>query len=165
MNVTGLRRLIALGTLAVVALLLVWSLRPESSSPPQKLVDILLREETTSDEDVNAAYGLLQHGRMARAEIRHVLIHYGGDDPEVTEALLQAATTAREWRSLPRVFELMEHPDLQIRGRAGATARVIMGADFDFRAAHSPRRRAASIAMMKAEYEIARPVYEELYGN
>ncbi len=146
-------------------LLLVWFLTAKSSPAPQQLVDSLLHEETTTDEQVQAAHGLLRHGRNSRAEIRHVLIHYDGNKPEVIEALLQAATTAREWNSLPRIFQLMEHSDLQVRGRAGATARVIMGADFGFRAGHSPRRRAESIAMMKAEFEIARPVYEELYGK
>ena len=165
MNGIARRWFIAICALAVGVLLLVWFLTAKSSPAPQQLVDSLLHEETTTDEQVQAAHGLLRHGRNSRAEIRHVLIHYDGNKPEVIEALLQAATTAREWNSLPRIFQLMEHSDLQVRGRAGATARVIMGADFGFRAGHSPRRRAESIAMMKAEFEIARPVYEELYGK
>ena len=130
--------------------------------PPEVLGDRILNAASPK-EQAAAAREMVRHGDVARAEIGRVLVQYEGNDTQVMIPLLQATMKSRAWRSVPRLFELMEHPDPRIRGKAGAAASEIMGADYYFRANHSPEKRAEVLARMKGIYKQMKPELERVY--
>lgn len=144
------------GALSGVAVLAFCFWPGERLDPPEVLEDRILNSPSV-EEQAAAARDMVRHGQGARTEVGRVLTKYEGNHPDVMVPLLQAAMKARTWRSLPRLFQLMEDPDPRIRGKAGAAARKIMGADYYFRADDPPAERAAALARMKAIYEQMKP--------
>ena len=137
------------GVLIGVVVLGIWLWSRDRLDPPEVLADRILNSPS-AEERAAAARDMIRHGTRAREEIGRVLAGYQGDEPEVMVPLLQAAMKARTWQSLPQLFELMEHSDPRIRGKAGAAASRIMGADYYFRADDPPQQRAEVLTRMKA---------------
>lgn len=163
---------IALGIVAPIVSCYLCQSTEEKLDPPEVLSERVLNEDST-EAQVEAARELVRYGEptrtdyqpAARREIRRALARSHGKDPEVRKTLLQAAMKMRDWRSVPEVFKAMEDPDPAIRGRAGAAARIIMGADFYFRANDPPEKRAEIIAVMKREYERMQSIYPIVYPD
>ena len=150
------------GVLTGIVVLAVGFWPEDRLDPPEVLEDRILNSPSV-EEQAAAARDMVRHGRRARAEVGRVLAKYEGNNPDVMVPLLQAAMKARTWRSLPRLFQLMEDPDPRIRGKAGAAARKIMGADYYFRADDPPKERAEALARMKAIYEHMKPDLNGFY--
>jgi hypothetical protein len=108
---------------------------------------------------------MIRHGRRARVEVGRALANYRGEEPEVLVPLVQATMKAGSWQSLPRLFQLMEHSDPRIRGKAGAAASGLMGADYYFRADDSPEKREEILARMRVIYERMKPDLQRVYGD
>jgi hypothetical protein len=121
----------------------------EKIEPPQVLAEQILQSKTPVKQRAIAARKMIVHGRAARPEIRRVVESYKGNDPEVIIPLVQATAKANNYQSIPRLFELMEHPDVRIRGKAGAAVRKMMGADYGFRATDSKQKREEKLNMMR----------------
>ncbi len=111
-------------TALVAAVRWLWPDEPRLDPPPVLEEQVL--SATTTEQKVEAARQLVRHGPQASPQIGRLLRDYRDDEPEVMVPLLEAAGKARRWQELPRLFELMEHPDPRIRGKAGAAARTIM---------------------------------------
>lgn len=154
--------ILAAGALTAVVILSIrfWSI--DRLDPPEVLEERIL-SSPQAEEKAAAAHDLVRHGKRARAEVGRLLSNYRDDDPQVMVPLLQAAMKARTWQSLPRLFDLMEHPDARIRGKAGAAASKIMGADYGFHADDPPKDRARVLAKMKAIYEQMKPDLQRFY--
>ncbi len=112
-----------------------------------------------------AARDLIQHGRNARGVAGRTLEQYRGNDPEVLIALIQATAKAGDWESVPRLVELMEHPDVRVRGKAGAAVCIIMGADYGFRAEDPPQKRREAIRLINQIYPTMKKKLEQHYGS
>ena len=136
---------------------------PEDQPDPPGVLEDRILNSASSEEQATAARDMVRHGDAARAEIGRVLVEYEGNDTQVMIPLLQATMKAHAWQSVPRLFELMEHPDPRIRGKAGAAASEIMGADYYFRANHSPEKRAQVLARMRGIYQQMKPELERVY--
>ena len=136
----------------------------ERLDSPAVLEEKVLHGDTT-EEQVQAARDMIRHGEAARVQIRRALTEYQGDAAEVKAPLLMATMKTKDWRSMPKVFKMMEDPDPLVRGRAGAAAREIMGGDCFFRANDPPEKRAKIIELMKEEYQIMLPRYHEYYTD
>jgi hypothetical protein len=147
-------------TVTVVSAIYLWpERRPDS---PEVLFQRILSSKSV-EEQAQAAEDMIYHGEAARGYAGEALTRYEGDAPEVILPLLQATMKARDWRHLPRVFDLMEHDNSKIRGRAGVAARKILGADYFFRANDPPEKRAALLEQMRKDFEEAKPFYEDYY--
>jgi hypothetical protein len=153
---------IALGVLAPVAIVL-YSLRSEDKLDPPGVLEQKVLNAASTAERIDAAKGLICHGPAARREVRRALAQSRQNDPEVRACLLQATMAIRDWRSLPEIFAAMGDSDTTIRGRAGAAAQQIMGADFQFRAADPSEKRAAILTVMRREYDLVKARYPEFY--
>ncbi len=136
---------------------------PEDRPDPPEVLEDRILNSASSKEQAAAAHDMVCHGDAARAEIGRVLVRYEGNNTEVLIPLLQATMKAHAWQSVPRLFELMEHPNPRIRGKAGAAASEIMGADYYFRANHSPEKRAQALARMRGIYAQMKPELERVY--
>jgi hypothetical protein len=112
-----------------------------------------------------AARALLQHGKAARGVAGRTLEQYRGNDPEVLIPLIQATAKAGDWESVPRLVELMEHPDVRVRGKAGAAVRIIMGADYGFRAEDPPHKRREAIKLINQIYPTMKNKLQQHYGS
>jgi len=157
--------IIAGGLIAGLVSLIRW-LTPDEPrlDPPQELEQQVLNAPSI-EQKARAARDLVRHGTQAAPQVGRLLHEYHEEEPEVMVPLLEAAGKARRWQDLPRLFELMEHPDPRIRGKAGAAARVIMGADYGFRATDPPRKRAEDLARMKLIYREMLPDLKQYYGG
>lgn len=157
--------IIAGGVIAALVSAVRWLWPDEPRLDPPQVLEEQVRSATSTEQKVEAARQLVRHGPQASPQIGRLLREYRADEPEVMVPLLEAAGKARRWQELPRLFELMEHPDVRIRGKAGAAARVIMGADYGFRATDPPQKRAEDLARMKAIYREMLPRLQEFYGG
>ncbi len=147
----------------VIGSVAVWYLWPDARLDPPQVLERRVMEGDSAAVQKKAAEDLLKHGDKARQEVRRTLSGYQQDHVEVKLALIKAAQNIRDWRSMPELFRLMEDPDPQVRGRAGAAARVILGADFMFRAEDPPAKRAAAIVQMKRDYQVMQQKIAEFY--
>jgi hypothetical protein len=153
--------------MAVILALLIWQFWPQPAvtlDPPQVVAQRLASGKTT-DEKVRAARDFIRHGPAARLQVRAALDEHAALAPEVVAPLLQATMKNRDYRSLPTVIQLLEHPDPLVRGRAGAAVRKILGADFGFRANATEDERARIISLIKQDYENAQPRIQEFYRD
>jgi hypothetical protein len=164
MRNTGYYLILGAGVLAGLVVLGMW-LWPEQRLDPPEVLQQRILSSPSVDEQAAAARDMVRHGRRARPQINRVLTEYRDDRPEVMVPLLQAAQKARTWQSLPRLFALMEHPDPRVRGKAGAAAREIMGADYYFRANDPPEDRARVLARIRAIYQQMKPELEQFYQD
>jgi len=154
--------ILAAGVL-ILAVILAVNFWPEGApDPPDVLQQRIVSGETVKEQS-QAAQDMIYHGESARGYAGPALERYHGKEPEVVVPLIQATQKARDWRSLPELFKLMEHPDPRIRGKAGAAAQEIMGADYFFRANDPPEKRAEKLAMMKESYRNLVPDLERCY--
>jgi hypothetical protein len=154
--------IIALGVVVPAIYFLGLSGSGKNLVPPGALEEKVLHGEST-DQRIEAAKGLIQHGPAARKEIRRALAGSRQNDAEVRILLLQAVASIEDWRSLPEIFVAMEDPDKAIRGRAGAAARVIMGMHVQFRADDPPEKRAKDLEIIRDEYKAMVPRYPKYY--
>jgi hypothetical protein len=156
---------IAAGILAAV--FVVWWFLPSASErlePPEVLQERVL-QGTTVEVQAEAAQAMVRHGPAAQPFIRQALAEYRGNDADVLVPLLQGAQRQRDWRNMNRLFELMEHADPRVRGKAGAAVVEIMGADYGFAASDPPAKRREVLGRMRAVYEKMKPKVEEYYRN
>jgi hypothetical protein len=155
---------IGLGVLTGIVVLVRQFVSRERLDPPNVLAEQIL-ENSPTEQRIRAAHDMVRHGSQARSEMHRVMSDLRTDDPEVMAATIEAAAAARCWQSLPRLFELMEHQDVRVRGKAGAAVGVIMGADYYFRAADPPEERAAKLALIKETYQHMnrRRILEQFY--
>lgn len=132
--------------------------------PPEVVAKRLAKTEPT-EQRVEAAQDLVRHGAAALPQIQTAIKQHARDEPEVVAPLIQAAMRAEDYQSLPELFDLMEHPDERIRGRAGAAVQRLMGADYGFRAKLSRAERSKIVAQIRSEYVVLKGRLEEVYGN
>ncbi len=151
-NNTAYFIVIGIGVIAGLVTLCVKVWPEEEIEPPRVLAEQILQSETPVEQRAAAARKMVIHGSAARPEIRRVVENYKGDDPEVIIPLVQATAKANNYQSIPRLFDLMEHPNVRIRGKAGAAVRKMMGADYGFRAADPKSKRDEKLKMMKRAY-------------
>ncbi|MHC4181327.1 MAG: hypothetical protein ACYSWU_27840 [Planctomycetota bacterium] len=156
--------IIGIGVLTGIVVLAVWLWPEDRPDPPEVLQDRILNSPSVK-ERAAAAREMVYHGPAARPQVNRVLDQYKGNEPEVMVPLLQASMKTGAWQSLPKLFKLMEHPDPRIRGKAGAAASKIMGADYYFRADDPPQERAKVLARMKDIYEQMKPRLNEYYES
>ncbi len=155
--------IIAGGVIAALVGAVRWLWPNEPRLDPPQVLEEQVLDASTTEQKVQAARQLVRHGPQASPQIGRLLQEYRDDEPEVMVPLLEAAGKARRWQDLPRLFELMEHSDPRIRGKAGAAARTIMGADYGFRATDPPQKRAEDLARMKAIYREMLPDLQQFY--
>jgi hypothetical protein len=153
------------GGAALTAVVLWWWLRPsgERLDPPAVLQQRVL-ESNSVEVQSQAARDMLRHDEQARPEARRMLAEYRGSETAVLVPLVEGVQKQRDWRSLPRLFELLEHPDARVRGKAGAAAREIMGADYGFRAEDPPEVRFEAIQRMRLIHKTLVPQLERFYS-
>jgi len=156
---------IAGGVIAALVALVRWLVPDQPPLEPPEVLEEQVLSAPDTEQKAYAARQLVRHGVQARPQIRRLLREYHENEPEVMVPILEAAGKARCWQDLPRLFELMEHPDPRIRGKAGAAARTIMGADYGFRATDPPEKRAKDLARMKAIYREMRQDLERFYSG
>jgi len=142
---------LAVGVL-ILAVILAVSFWPKGVPDPPEVLEERIVSGESVEQRAQAARDMIYHGEEARGYAGEALSRYERSEPEVLVPLVQSVQKARDWRSIPRLFELMEHPDPLIRGKAGAAASKIMGADYFFRANDPPEKRAEALALMKTIY-------------
>jgi len=155
------------GAAALLALLLLWTyLRSggDRLDPPDVLLERVVRGDSVKIQ-TKAAQDMLQHGEEARPFARRALAEYTGNDPAVLMPLVQGIAKQRDWRSIPRLFTLMEHDDPGVRGRAGAAVVTIMGADYGFRANDAPQVRRETLKNMRAIHTSLLPKLQKFYAS
>jgi hypothetical protein len=124
-----------------------------------------VRDGASTEERVAAARGLTRCGAAARQEIRRALAESRDAPPEVRCALLEAAMKIRDWRSLPEVFAAMDDADVAVRGRGGAAAREISGADNRFRADDPPEKRGKLVNELREAFQRSGSNYAKAYPD
>jgi len=134
----------------------------ERLDPPEVLEQRVLQGPTVEVQS-KAAADMVRHGEQARPVVRRTLAEYRGNDPDVLMPLAQGAMKQRDWQSLPRLFELMEHPDPRVRGKAGAAAAVIMDADYGFRAEAPPDKRREALLRIRLIHSNMLPELQRAY--
>ena len=162
MRNTGYYLIVGAGFLTGIVVLCICFWPGRRLDPPEVLKHRILNSRS-AEEKASAARDMLRHGARARVQVRRALAEYEGHDPGVIVPLLQATMKARDWRSLPELFKRMEHPHPRIRGKAGAAARMIMGADYYFRANDPPQKRKEVLARMIAIHERMLPDLQRFY--
>jgi hypothetical protein len=158
--------MIGAGLVAAI-LLSVWLLRGDRREPldPPEVLQERILSSGSGAEQAQAARDMVRHSEPARGAVHRALADYRGNDAGVLVPLAQSAMKTRDWRSIPRLFELMEHPDPKVRGKAGAAASVIMGADYGFHADAPPAERAEVLARMRYIHENLLPHLKRCYGD
>ena len=152
---------------ALIAVLLLWTwLRSggDRLDPPDVLLERVLHGDSVEIQS-QAAQDMLQHGDEARPFARRALAEYAGNDPEVLMPLVQGVAKQLDWRSLPRLFTLMEHDNAGVRGRAGAAVVTIMGADYGFRANDPPQKRRETLVNIRAIHKSLLPKLQRFYAS
>ncbi len=153
---------VGLVTAAVVVFRYIW---PERVPDSPEVLEQQILEGSSVDVRSQAAHDMIYHGEQARGSAGEALTRYQGNEPEVLVPLIQAAQKARDWRCLPRLFAMMEHSDPWIRGKAGAAARSILGADYGFRSKAPPEERAAALEKMRQAGSELEARFEQLYPD
>jgi len=159
--------LVALGV--AVAAMLAWWCWPSSAQredPPQVLQERVLQGNSPEVQS-QAAQDMVKYkaSEEARPFVHQALAEYRGNDPEVLVPLVQGVLKQRDYKSLPRLFDLMEHPDPRVRGKAGAAVSEIMGADYGFHAADPPEKRREVLKHIRAIYPKMLPAVERSYSE
>ena len=152
------------GGLLLVVGIVVWRVWPEPEEPlepPAVLVEKL--ETAPPQEKVQAAQDFIRHGPAARIEVRRSLEHHQNYEPEVLQPLLQATAKHRVYRSMPTLIELLDHPDPNVRGYAGAAITKIFGADYGYRADMPEDQRRQMIERIEVIHQGALPQLQDHY--
>jgi hypothetical protein len=168
----GRRFRLAVTGLLVIGAVGAWAiLRPKPASnvhldPPDVLRERVVQGPTV-EVRAEAASDLVRHDEAAhvQSEVHSAVAEYHGTEPEVLVPLARAVAKQRDWRSLPRMFDLMEHPDPKVRGKAGAAVKVICGADYGFRAEDPPAKRQEALRRIRAIQATMVPKLEEFYSK
>jgi hypothetical protein len=150
--------------MTIVAVVNYWPSSEVPLDPPQ-VVAQRFNDSSAAEEKVRAARDFIRHGETARIEIRAALEQHSSLEPEVVAPLVQATGKTRDYRSMPTLLDLLEHPDPAVRGAAGTAVQKILGADFGFRANAPEAERAKLIKEMRHDYEVAGPRLREFYNN
>lgn len=144
--------ILAIGGVTAIVILAISFWPDRVPDPPEVLQQRILGGESVETRS-QAARDMIYHGERARGTVGESLQQYRGGEPEVVVPLIQATQKAKDSRSLPRLFELMEDPDPRIRGKAAAAVRKIMGSDYFFRANDPPEQRAETLRAIRHTYE------------
>jgi hypothetical protein len=146
----------------------------QEMEPPEVLQEQIISGDS-DEEKIAAAQKLIKHGRKARPQVRKTIESVQQqiakvEKPKDTQVrlvapLMQAAVSSGDWQSIPRLFDLMEHPDPRIRGRAGAAAQELLGADYYWRANDPPDKRKRLLNLMRDQYERMQGDLREHYDN
>ena len=84
-------------------------------------------------------------------ELRRVLKQ--AQTPHLKVAAVQGLARADDIEGAPEMFALLEDPDPQVRGQAGAALTAMLGEDYFFAAEDSPQKRRAIAASMRKRFE------------
>ena len=153
--------------------------KPDNDSNPQKLAALLFvlligiglvawvywpRKETKlpADELVEEALnGAAPHVQQQAVfqlakqrevpELRRVLKQ--AQTPQLKVAAVQGLARADDIESAPHIFDLLEDPDPQVRGQAGAALTAMLGEDYFFAAEDPPQKRRAIAASMRKRFD------------
>ena len=157
---------IGCGVLIIVGVV-VWQVWPEPVEPlpPPGVLAQTLDSSASKEEKVKAANGFVRHGPVARLEVRSALSQHKVYEPEVVEPLVQATMKNRDYRSVPALIELLDHPDPLVRGRAGAAITKIIGADMGYRANMPEAERKKMIKAIEFTYREALPQLQRHYSG
>jgi hypothetical protein len=150
--------------IALVLLLVYMRSGGDRLDPPDVLLERVVHGDSVETQS-QAARDMLEHGDEARPFARRALAEYSGNDPEVLLPLVQGIAKQRDWRSLPRLFTLMEHDDASVRGRAGAAVVTIMGADYGFHANDGPQERRKALILTRAMHKSLLPKLQKFYAS
>ncbi len=155
------------GCVLLVGVLVFVSTRSPAEAPLQSVDEIVLEleESSTTEAKVAAAKKFIRHGSAARVEIRKALTSHQDDQPKVVDTLLQATIKTLDYRSMPTLLELLEHPDSYVRGRANAAICKILGADFGFDPNEDPKFQAEVREKIKADYKNSQQRLPEFYSD
>jgi len=157
--------------LVLVSLAIAYSW-PEPAPPPAEQLTTEIVESNDKAMRLAAIRKLGNQGRAARPEVARAFASVktkidGGEEPDeqVVITMVQAVAATDDWQSLPSLFDLMEHPNARIRGKAGAAAQKLLGADYFWRANMPRRERQKLIDQMREEFGFMQPALEESYGK
>jgi hypothetical protein len=125
-----------------------WPRKPTKVSPDE-LVQEALNGDSPPHVRQQAVYQLTAQREVR--ELRRVLTE--GRTPELKVAAVQGLAHAQDIESGPRMFDLLEDPDPQVRGQAGAALTAMLGEDFYFSAEDPPQKRRAIAASMRKRFE------------
>jgi hypothetical protein len=159
--------LVALGV--AVAAMVAWWCWPSGAQrvdPPQVLQERVL-QGSSPEVQSQAAQDMVKYkpSEEARTSVHQALAEYRGNEPEVLVPLVQSVLKQRDHKSLPRLLDLMEHPDPRVRGKAGAALSEIMGADYGFRAGDPPEKRRKVLKYVREIYPAMLPKIERFYSE
>jgi len=143
--------ILAVGAITIVVVLAVYFWPEDTPDPPEVLYQRIMESESV-EVRAEAAEDMVWHGENARGVVGEALSRYESREPEVVVPLIQAVQKARDHKSIPQLFKLMEDPDPRIRGKAGAAVRKITGADYGFRAGDPPEKRAEVLRAIRETY-------------
>ena len=155
--------------LVAAAAVLAWYCWPSGTqhvAPPQVLQERVVQGNSPEVQS-RAAQDMVKYqpSEEARTSVHEALKEYRGNDPEVLVPLVQGVLKQRDYKSAPRLLDLMEHPDPRVRGKAGAALCEIMGADYGFRAADPPEKRREVLERIRAVYAKMAPKVERFYSQ
>ncbi len=122
--------------------------RKETKLPADELVEQALNGEAPHLKQ-QAVFHLANQREVP--ELRRVLKE--SPTPEVKVAAVQGLARADDIESVPQMFDLLEDPDPQVRGQAGAALTAMLGEDYFFAAEDSPQKRRAIAASMRKRFE------------
>ena len=142
----------------------VWPERVEPLEPPPVLAQTLDSSAST-EQKVKAANDFVRHGPAARMEVRSAITQHSRYEPEVVAPLVQATMKNRDYRSVPSLIELLDHPDPLVRGRAGTAITKILGADVGYRANMPEAERKKMIEAIKFTYQESLPQLRRHYAG
>jgi hypothetical protein len=134
----------------------------ERLDPPEVLQERVLQGPSVEVRS-QAARDMVRHGPEAQPFVHRALAEYRGNDADVLVPLLQGAQKQRDWQSIDRLFELVEHPDARVRGKAGVAVAEIMGADYGFSADDPPEKRREVLDRMRAIHQNMKSDVERFY--
>jgi cbb3-type cytochrome oxidase subunit 3 len=130
--------------------LVVWVYWPkkEAKVAPEQLVEEALNGESPHVRQ-QAVYQLTAQREVP--QLRRVLKE--GRTPELKVAAVQGLARAEDIESAPGIFDLLDDPDPNVRGQAGAALTAMLGEDYFFSAEDPPQKRRAVAASMRKRFE------------